>query len=252
MRPTVQVRKIPYKQTMRIPLPFALAAVAILVCAPPFARAAQERSLCEDALRAAGIESRAEIERHLSRFERLCEVARIQVSQDASSRERAAVLLACLHKEVLTGPYNPNLWNVADTLDNGSYNCLTATILYFDLCERLEISVSAVSQPGHLLCRVEGNPPFLVETTCSRWFELSAPAAFSSEGRVLGRAEILAKVHYNRALALLAEDRFAAALACLRTSRRLDPLDNAARENEAAALHNWSIRLADEAGAKKP
>ena len=74
--------------------------------------------------------------------------------------------------------------------------------------------------------------------------------AAARDGRDLGRREILAKIHYNRALSLLAEDRFEAALACLKTCRRLDPLDPAPRANEAAALHNWSLELAKQVAAR--
>jgi hypothetical protein len=236
---------------MRFHVRYVLASLAIVFAARQ-AAAAEQTSLCEAALRAAGIESTSEIERHLSRLDDLCETLRSRIPPNAPCRERAAVLLDALHKDLLRGPYNPHLWNIAETLESGAYNCLTATILYLDLCERFEISASAVFQPGHLLCRVEDDPPFHVETTCARWFDLESPATPSLASRVLNRAEILAKVHYNRAAALLAEDRFEAALACLRTSRRLDPLDNAARKNEAAALYNRGLQVVEMRAKKRP
>jgi hypothetical protein len=236
---------------MRFQLRFPLAFLATILAAH-FAAAAEQTSLCEAALRAAGIESPSEIERHMSRFDVLCENVRARISPNAPCRERAAILLDALHKDVLRGPYNPHLWNIAETLQSGTYNCLTATILYLDLCARFDISASAVFQPGHLLCRVEDDPPFLVETTCARWFDFESPATRSLEGRNLSRREILAKVHYNRASALLVDDQFEAALASLRTSRLFDPLDNAARENEAAALHNWALQVAEKRAKLRP
>lgn len=204
----------------------------------------KEFSLCEAALIAAGCESQAALAHSMRRFEQLCEVASRQISQCDSPREGAAALLDCLHREVLNGAFQATDWHIGNTLENGRYNCLTATLLYMSLCRRFELVITGISTPSHVFCRLE-TEAFDVETTAPRWFELYASSrprpALSA--RTLNDAELLAKVYYNRGLALLAENRYQEAVRCLGTSRRLDSLDTLARENEVAALNNWALAL---------
>jgi len=177
---------------------------------------------------------------------------------------RARHALEFMHRRVFPAGYQPESTDLAVAIERGRYNCLSATILYACLVEGLGLEVTAIERPGHILARVRWPGGTLdVETTRPEWHQrASAPSAESSEpaakaagGRAMdgegGRAsraltpvQMVALVYYNRGVELLAQRRFAEALAANVKALRLDRSNTAARGNLLAVLNNWGIGLA--------
>ncbi|MGA2035102.1 MAG: tetratricopeptide repeat protein, partial [Thermoguttaceae bacterium] len=61
--------------------------------------------------------------------------------------------------------------------------------------------------------------------------------------REISAVEQAAMIYYNRGIDLLAEKRFAAAVAATAKAVRLDPSNATARGNLLAALNNWAVDL---------
>jgi tetratricopeptide (TPR) repeat protein len=174
----------------------------------------------------------------------------------AADRPRA--ILSALHRLVLTGKYKAECTEVQRTLDSGDYNCVTATVLYLELCRRHGLIGSAVAIPAHVYCRLHSQREADIQTTCKEWFELDGKdnnatdntlakqiAAQTATPRELTDVELLAKVYYNRGVSQLEAHEYAAAIALLRISVKLDPRDEPARNNLLAAHNNWALALCD-------
>lgn len=173
---------------------------------------------------------------------------------DSASPLQAAY--AVFHKRLLTGGYHAAASRVETALEQGRYNCLSATILFCEFCRLRGLSTTAVASPGHVFCRVRIDDEWLsVETTCPVWAEATRRAIDSDvaclrkdddrASRALTPSMLVGKVFYNRGVALLAERRFESAIRVLAAGVRLDPTDAGAMENLLAALNNWALDLAD-------
>jgi hypothetical protein len=168
-------------------------------------------------------------------------------------RKRAPALLAGLHREILRGKFRPTATLIQDTLTGGDFNCVTATILFHDLCQRCNVPVEIVAQSGHVTSRLKTIPQEEIETTRPDWFTRpeadvvirSAAPSSSETKRVISPTELLGRVYYNRALAALEQKQFAKAIELLQLSLALDPRDHDARENLLAGLNNWALALCD-------
>ena len=111
----------------------------------------------------------------------------------------------------------------------------------------------ALELPGHTFSRLELPHETLdIETTCAQWFStLLAPAAGAMpqvpgtrQSRRLSDVELVATVYYNRGVDLLAERRFADAVAANAKALRLDPNNATAKGNYLATINNWAIEMA--------
>lgn len=174
-------------------------------------------------------------------------------------RDRPRAILSALHRLVLTGKYKSECTEVQCTLESGDYNCVTATVLYLELCRRHGLSGATVAIPAHVYCRLHGKPDQDIQTTCRDWFEVqegkstnSAVSALArqiaSQGvqpRELTDVQLLGKVYYNRGVSQLEVHDYAAAIPLLKTSLALDPQDQPARNNLLAAYNNWALALCD-------
>lgn len=217
-----------------------------------------EIGLLDAAVIAGGAESQAELAAARRRLSALwLEVGEPLIDQmPASDRPRA--ILSALHRLVLTGKYKAECTEVQRTLESGDYNCVTATVLYLELCRRHGLNGSAVAIPAHVYCRLQIPREQDIQTTCQDWFELtekndhSADNAFakqiaaqSTPPRPLTDVELLGKIYYNRGVTQLEAHDYAAAIALLKISLRLDPKDEPARNNLLAAHNNWALALCD-------
>lgn len=211
-------------------------------------------TLLEAALIAGGIDDQKSLCVLMVRFEELAHQLKETIPHDANLREKSRLALQFLHAQIAVGTYRAELARLDETLSSGTYNCLTATILYICLCERLDLQTAAIASPGHVWCRLKIPTEFDVETTSRQWFEIaddpvqSAAAASKKAGktaREITPIQLLAKVYYNRSLALLEQSRFREAVAMLETSTQWDPRDQAARENLLAGINNWALSLCD-------
>jgi hypothetical protein len=163
---------------------------------------------------------------------------------------RPAAILAGLHREILAGRFRPTATLMHDTLATGDYNCVTATILFHDVCTRCGVPAEIVAQSGHVHSRIVGSPSEDVETTRRDWFTrdtsaTSQPKTQVGSCRVISPTQLLGRVYYNRALGALERQQFAAAIDLLRMSLALDEHDRDARENLLAGLNNWALALCE-------
>jgi hypothetical protein len=209
-------------------------------------RRLDEHSILEAALIASGSEQ-SEIEACRSRLETLLTSWPAAGMVEATPRQRAKRLFELMHRELLTGGYRPEANHVAHTIQQGAYNCLSATILWLHLAHELGIESCARQLPGHVQSVVLVDGSRLV-------VELTSPGSFSGDrsaipstgvGRDLDDAAVVAAVYYNRGLSLLAEQRFAEALTATYLAHRLDPESVEARGNVLAILNNWALALAE-------
>lgn len=155
-----------------------------------------------------------------------------------------------LHERVLTGSYVDDASQLRRVLDDGCFNCLSATVFFLALADVHDLPVLPVAVRGHVYGRLsEGGSWVDVQTTCPQWEQaIAAPAAATPDDenrRNLTRPELVGKAFYNRGVRLLAQEQFAAAVLAFSASVQLDPQDAAARENLLAAVNNWALATAD-------
>ncbi len=209
-------------------------------------------TLLEASLIAGGIDTSDELRIQERRFAEASRVMNIVPAPGQDSASEAAAILEELHRHVLTGAYLPLCTQLHRTLQNGDYNCVTATILFRCLAEPRGLEVTTWGEPGHVFCRLEGSAPVIIQTTSPRGVLAEQVPAAAAEGpvdeadaqargRALSDVQLVAKIYYNRGVALLEHDAFAAALPLLMRAAELDEEDPAARRNLLACLNNWAV-----------
>jgi tetratricopeptide (TPR) repeat protein len=160
---------------------------------------------------------------------------------------RPAAVLTKMHREILFGKFHPNATLIQETLATGDFNCVTATLLFHDLCTRCGLNAEIVAQSGHVCSRL-GAPHFAeVETTRRDWFSRATADGKPAESarRVITPTELVSRIYYNRALAALEQKEFATAIQLLERALVLDPQDHDAQENLLAGLNNWALALCE-------
>jgi tetratricopeptide (TPR) repeat protein len=177
-----------------------------------------------------------------------------------SPRRRAERVLEFLHRRVLAGGYDITASDLRLALDEGRFNCVTASVLFNCLAERAGLLAVGLEMPGHAMSRVIlPDGPLDVETTCAGWLRLSGDprrqaqqaeatlGASTSPDRSLARPisdiELCAMIYYNRGVDYLAEQHFAEAAAANAKALRLNPGSDTARGNLLATINNWAIAL---------
>ena len=210
-------------------------------------------SLLEGALIASGVTDLEKVEHYCSEFANRIEAMATATSDGSNVITDSERIYRFLHSEFLTGKYHSTCTEIDRTLDDGDYNCVTATILYHCICHVYGLSPVAVATNTHVRSRLLGDQTFDVETTCREWFDVARrdprSLAFRSEHQVtrgLSDVELLAKIYYNRGVSLLETKAFGRAIALLRISQSLDPADEPTRENIAAGMNNWALAESDD------
>ncbi len=230
-----------------------------------FADAADGRldrhSLLAAALVAGGTLDETAIRRYEARLAALADELARSGKVAGTPRAQARAIFEFLHRRILTGGYHLNASDVGAALDQGRFNCVSASVLFNCLAAEFGLDVRGLEVPGHAMSRVVLDGVSLdVETTCPRWFELAGDpkkeaeavaqttgfrhaASGSADRREVAGAELVATIYYNRGVDLLAEGRFEEALAANAKALRLDPANATARGNLLATLNNWAISL---------
>ncbi|MCB9873929.1 MAG: tetratricopeptide repeat protein [Planctomycetaceae bacterium] len=211
-----------------------------------------EFSLLEGSLIASGVTDRDQLEQFTSAFATRIAAKRPACSGGVSATASPEQIYNLLHEEFLTGQYYSTCTEVNRALDDGDYNCVTATVLFHCVGESFGLTPVAVATSTHVRSRLVADKPFDVETTCRDWFQVVRrdpnTQIFRSEQQVtrqLTNVELLAKIYYNRGVSLLENKAFADAIALLKTSQLLDPVDAPTRENIAAGMNNWALAECD-------
>ncbi|MFM2095512.1 MAG: hypothetical protein RIS70_2636 [Planctomycetota bacterium] len=172
-----------------------------------------------------------------------------------------------LHDRILRGPYHEGCYDVVATLEDGEYNCLTATILLKAYCDVEGIPLRVVATSRHVATMLPDGT--VIEPACREWFEQNRMAAsrwlfprdvlgnhvsrdsqyrWSQDGPGLGLPQLdawqlIARVHFNRGIAATSRSEFQEAVEQFAIAVKLDPRFMEARQNEFATRNNWAIAL---------
>lgn len=220
-------------------------------------RAALERRLWEDAvddifddysllqasLVASGVHDEGSLAVTTRRFDAVVQRLQTDVAQLTSDRDRAATVLAHLHREFLTGSFDPHCGSVVATLREGRHNCVTAAILFAALAETIRLPVTALHAPGHVRVRIDGKAPFELEPTCAACFKQGdlQLIPWSAAPRALSSVALVGKLYYNQGVSALEAKQFSAATVAFSCSVMLDRGDRDANHNLLAALNNGAV-----------
>lgn len=220
------------------------------------------------ALVASGVDDADCLRRYEQKAAALVDELRHWQSHAGTPRQQIEVAFEFMHCRILRGGYELASTDLRRTLDEGRFNCLSATVLFNYLAGELGVDCRAVEMPHHVISRVRLPEGALdVETTCPTWFHdshggadnhpvagtLRVPSASERHtecvcypyGREVSPIQLAAMIYYNRGVDLLAAKRFAEAVDANTNALRLDPQNAAVRGNLLAALNNWSIALGD-------
>ncbi len=145
-------------------------------------------SLLEAALVAGGAGDRNRLHRYRERYRAVAAAIRQSLPEQAGQEEKAQRILEMLHRRVLTGGYELGATELPSALDDGRFNCVSATVLFVCLAKDLGLDARAVESTGHVAAEVLlHGKPVRVETTCSRWFRLSAEQRKRQSAAIAGR-----------------------------------------------------------------
>ncbi len=163
--------------------------------APPPVAAAETHDLFDAALLASGYKKGAELASARRRLETLVAPVVQRLADVPDDRTRAGALLITLHeKGGLFGTYDARATTLTDIIDRRHFNCVSASVLYNLIADRLQIDAAAQLLPTHARTLLsmpseKGLERVVVETT--------SPAGFSPSPA--DEAKILASVAGPRA-----------------------------------------------------
>lgn len=259
------------------PEPYATAAVLRLGGAAALAEnclSSLERSLFSDAadgrldefslltasLVASGVQSPELLGQYQKRFDALVVELKGSDPPTDDDRNNVEAIFGFLHRRILHGGYRIDCTDLRVALDEGRFNCVSASVLFQYLAERRGLDTCGLEMPGHVMSRVRlPNRLLDIETTCSAWFRLmddpkrqarsvrdtlgTLPNSARSPGREVSGIGLVAMVYYNRGVDLLAAARYAEAASANAKALTLDNGSQTARGNLLATVNNWAIAL---------
>jgi len=217
-------------------------------------------ALLNAALVASGVDSTTQLWREQQRFASLVDQLRRSGTVRGTVVQKARAIFEFMHRDVLTGGYHLESTDLRQALDQGRFNCVSASVLFNCLAAEFGLPVCGLEAPGHAMSRLKRPEGALdIETTCPRWFQLlddpgqqarllekTLGAAAAKDRRPLrevSAVEMAAMIYYNRGVELLGQKRFAEAASVNAKALRLDPANRTARGNFLATLNNWAIAL---------
>jgi tetratricopeptide (TPR) repeat protein len=190
-------------------------------------------------------------------------------------RERIEAVFEFMHRRILRGGYDLTYTDLRRVLDEGRYNCVSATVLLNYLASEIGLECRGLEMPGHAMSRaVLPGGTFDIENTCPRWFRLDerlrqaeetqaagaqngprlqadrmeyekACRGDRSKAREVSAIQLAAMIYYNLGVDLLNAKHFAEAASSNAKAVRLDPKNATARGNLLATINNWSIELSN-------
>ena len=111
-------------------------------------------SLADAVLIASGISGERELSVYRERLDALIAEATSKIVRNASPERRARRLLDRLHRVALK-KYEPSADRLADLIDQGSYNCVSATLLYLVAARAMQLDAVAVETPLHVFVSLQ-------------------------------------------------------------------------------------------------
>ena len=219
-----------------------------------------EHDLLTASLLASGVDQPEALHRYQRQVAALVEELRRSGAVSGSPLDEAQAIFEFMHRRILTHGYRLDSTDLRVVLDQGRYNCVSASVLFNCLAGEFGLRTCGLELPGHAMSRLffqDGH--FDVETTCPTWFRLSHDPEKQAElvrqslglrpdqpriqPREVSDVELVATIYYNRGVDLLAQKRFAEAVAANAKALRLDPANVTARGNLLATLNNWAIDM---------
>jgi len=216
-------------------------------------------TLLTAALVASGVDNQAALRRYERRFGELVAELRRSGRVSGSPRQRAEAIFDFMHQRVLGGGYHLDCTDLAVLLEQGRFNCASASVLFSCLAGEFGLTVRGIEIPGHALIKLVLPEGCLdIETTCPDCFRLLEnsrkqtglpPGTLAGEKRArapqtsreVSDVQLVAMIYYNRGVDLLAQNRFREALAANAKALRLDPQSATARGNLLATINNWAV-----------
>jgi tetratricopeptide (TPR) repeat protein len=214
------------------------------------------------ALVASGVDDVETLRRYEQKANSLADELRRSEEAAIAGRQRVEAIFNFMHCHALHGGYDLTATDLRRSLDEGWFNCISATVLFNHLAGQLGLDCRGLEMPSHVMSRVVLDGETIdVENTCSCWFQLtddrqrqtvaaSGPIGVAamtdrSKAHEVSPIQLAAMVYYNRGVDLLAEKRFGEAAAANAKSLQLDPGNATARGNLLATINNWAIHLGD-------
>ena len=221
-----------------------------------------EFSLFEAALVASGVDGVEALQSYERQLDGLVRRLRASGTVKGPPRQQAQAVFEFMHRRILRSGYRLNCTDLRAVVDEGRFNCVSASVLFNVLAGRFGLEACGLEVPGHAMsCLILPDGKLEVETTCPRWFQLTHNPQEQAEAvrRALGRGrgepplpgecrevsgvELVATIYYNRGVDLLAAKQFADALSANAKALRLDPKSETSWGNLLAVLNNWAIYL---------
>ena len=214
-------------------------------------------------------------------------LAAIRTGGNTDPRHLTRSLFEAMHQEILTGQYNLHCTELSKVMSTGSFNCVSATVLFNCLAEKAGLDICALEMPGHALSRVRfaDGVTMNIETTAPTWFsmqtdkerqmamrqriapvlaqpnpvqaqnavaspEVPTESELQKDHREISPVQLVATIYYNIGVDLHAKKRFPEAAAANIKALYLDRDNGQAWTNLLASLNNWALELANENNRK--
>jgi hypothetical protein len=227
---------------------------------------AEEGLVLEAMLFASGSEDPARHGKYREQYERLVAAAKDAIAGKKTDSERGEKLLQFLHGGAMRKGYDLDITTLTAIFDEGKFNCVSSSALYYLVGSRLGLKLTLISIPGgpvlsgHAsLDLIDGGRRLQVEPTNPDGFDwqakLKRPGVVvlgyvpdRKAGREVDPLGLAATIYSNRGVALdrskpprrlEAARMYAAALA-------LDPLTPTASHNLKSLFTNWGPGLAED------
>ena len=226
-----------------------------------------EFSPFQAALVAGGVDDLDTLHRYEQKAKALVEEFRRSGKQSGIPRRQAEAIFEFMHRRVLHGGYDLAYTDLRRMMDEGRFNCVSATVLFNYLAGEVGLDCRGLEMPGHAMSRIvlsDGNLD--VETTCPSWFRfgkgdspifapqksgqspsnaspICAPQKSGQSPQEVTPIQLAAMIYYNCGVDFLAAKQFSQAAAANAKALRLDPSNATARGNLLATINNWSIEL---------
>ena len=134
-------------------------------------------SLIDAALIASGLDTREHVAIYRQRVEKLVDDVVAHVGSSSNPERRARRLLAALHYGPLKR-YDAGVDRLMRLVDEGVYNCVSATLIYVIAARKAGLTVQAVETPLHVFVTLEtGTRRVEIEPTSPRGYDVSRELA---------------------------------------------------------------------------
>jgi hypothetical protein len=199
-------------------------------------------SPAEAALLASGVRDAPARKEYLDHIDRLEKDARRAVGAASTPFDTGARLLRWLHAGPMAGGYSTLQDHLPALLDEGKFNCVSATVVYAVLGRRLGLDVRGVVVPAHVLAvQYDGTVSKDVETTSAGGFDGNKKYYVRREVGDLG---LVAAVYRNTLARHNREGQYPEMIRAAVFAQSLDPKDGTPAEDVHKAFHNWWVSRA--------